>query len=630
MMHGSDYGQLTKFDEANCHQWYNIGYPRAGLILEAQALLYNFLRRFLPLLLDNVNVEDGCLKWDQRVGGGRQAANLERYAADMFATSPAFAPHLLFAIVDARKREAEDELWLLQTEPALLQQQLRQELSAQVVKMYTGDQRWAALFAHFVMPIVGRIDYLQCLAGLCESVADMHEQYETALGVGQDISIAYEETLIALEEAAFEFAAALVERLGVRLSTSPAFQQYFTHRKDDKGVMYSSLKPDRPSVTPGVVITSSTVDYFKEEPLLWPFLRLRECFALRWKGQRLDATTLLDFFDDLVAASKVHGKKRIDSHVYALVSDIAVINQIFTALRTHRPRFWTNVMPEATKKQYCESQQAYRVLRSKDCRVEDLDFSPYGERFRNFYDVHFPSGPKNEQWLEQASRVRELLQTFWDSIASIRYSDMSQAGASDEEIEEAMVLFRATQAPEHLEELQEERLAVERRRERRKQMADVSEDTLGPHDLTTPKQDAGLAQQLKPKIKTKRDQEARVDPGDEEVENGDIEESASLHIAVKANNLPLFDHMYPSQQDAPDKTKTKWEHFASALTDAGFTMSQSRGSAVAFSKPEGSIVFHRPHPNPVIDSVMLRAMGKRLRKWFGWGRDVFVQRAKDE
>ena len=39
---------------------------------------------------------------------------------------------------------------------------------------------------------------------------------------------------------------------------------------------------------------------------------------------------------------------------------------------------------------------------------------------------------------------------------------------------------------------------------------------------------------------------------------------------------------------------------------------------------KSSIIFHRPHPDPTIDPIMLRTMGKRVRKWFGWEVESFV------
>ncbi|EME41289.1 hypothetical protein DOTSEDRAFT_36709 [Dothistroma septosporum NZE10] len=64
------------------------------------------------------------------------------------------------------------------------------------------------------------------------------------------------------------------------------------------------------------------------------------------------------------------------------------------------------------------------------------------------------------------------------------------------------------------------------------------------------------------------------------------------------------------------------EMFATDVEDSTQSSRNSAGSAVVFGMPEsGRIVFHRPHPTPKIDPIMLRAMGKRLRKWFGFGNE---------
>lgn len=62
------------------------------------------------------------------------------------------------------------------------------------------------------------------------------------------------------------------------------------------------------------------------------------------------------------------------------------------------------------------------------------------------------------------------------------------------------------------------------------------------------------------------------------------------------------------------------------MIDANFNAEQGSGSAVRFSSDLGSISFHRPHPEPVIDRIMLHSMGKRMRKWFGLSRYVFEVR----
>lgn len=69
------------------------------------------------------------------------------------------------------------------------------------------------------------------------------------------------------------------------------------------------------------------------------------------------------------------------------------------------------------------------------------------------------------------------------------------------------------------------------------------------------------------------------------------------------------------------------------MTDAGLAAIMNGGSAVPFDPVQnaglqGSIVFHKPHPETIVDAVTLRVMGKRLKKWFGFGVETFVEREK--
>jgi hypothetical protein len=42
----------------------------------------------------------------------------------------------------------------------------------------------------------------------------------------------------------------------------------------------------------------------------------------------------------------------------------------------------------------------------------------------------------------------------------------------------------------------------------------------------------------------------------------------------------------------------------------------------------GSVKFHMPHPEPLVDAIKLRGFGKRLHKWFGWTNETFILRPR--
>lgn len=87
--------------------------------------------------------------------------------------------------------------------------------------------------------------------------------------------------------------------------------------------------------------------------------------------------------------------------------------------------------------------------------------------------------------------------------------------------------------------------------------------------------------------------------------------------------------MFPQTEEERQKHVT-WDTFVLNMGEAGFTARESGGSIVTFEdvNGEGKINFHKPHPKPVIDPVMLRTIGRRLNKWFGRDRETFVLATK--
>jgi hypothetical protein len=74
------------------------------------------------------------------------------------------------------------------------------------------------------------------------------------------------------------------------------------------------------------------------------------------------------------------------------------------------------------------------------------------------------------------------------------------------------------------------------------------------------------------------------------------------------------------------RTVIDWNKFIDSMTEAGFAAKYGGGSIVTFENITGGgkIRFHRPHPEPTIDPIMLQSMGKRPNGWFGWDRETFA------
>jgi len=343
-----------------------------------------------------------------------------------------------------------------------------------------------------------------------------------------------------------------------------------------------------------------------------------------------DGALLLAMINDILTKSSVTDRARVDEHVSTLITQLTVVEQILSAIRTQRPRLVSDV----------ETIGIDRLLNSKSRQRKCVNMVPndaelvyeIGGLLEIFGSAVWPKGVRNEDWLRHATVSREKLAAVWQGLREARKRAQSAlCQLTQDEIDEDMLLFRAAESEENLLELEAERLGVEKLVASRK-----AKESAGEPSLIATFQDVSLSEKValdvfrrKEKAKTRpsQPQQGEHTPAAETAVERIVPELPPL--VVSANNLSLFKRMYPTPNHAPAKVPVDWKHFLQAMVDAGFAVAQSRGSAVMFSKTEGSIVFHRPHPDPKIDPVRLQAMGKRLRKWFGWAREVFVAQGKD-
>lgn len=99
------------------------------------------------------------------------------------------------------------------------------------------------------------------------------------------------------------------------------------------------------------------------------------------------------------------------------------------------------------------------------------------------------------------------------------------------------------------------------------------------------------------------------------------------HIAVKQDSFSVMLKMFST---ADGSSGVRWTILLQVLTDAGLTITPGAGLAMSFANEHGTISIHKPHPEPVVDAIRLRGIGRRLNKWFGWTSETFVLREKGD
>ncbi|KAJ7348953.1 hypothetical protein DFH08DRAFT_959155 [Mycena albidolilacea] len=83
----------------------------------------------------------------------------------------------------------------------------------------------------------------------------------------------------------------------------------------------------------------------------------------------------------------------------------------------------------------------------------------------------------------------------------------------------------------------------------------------------------------------------------------------------------------------PRMGQIRWGDFERAMKRIGFGIAQTAGSSVRFDPPAKAarpITFHRPHPELTLTPIMLRWIGARLQRCYGWTSATFSRAAADE
>ncbi|KIY46473.1 hypothetical protein FISHEDRAFT_75599 [Fistulina hepatica ATCC 64428] len=74
------------------------------------------------------------------------------------------------------------------------------------------------------------------------------------------------------------------------------------------------------------------------------------------------------------------------------------------------------------------------------------------------------------------------------------------------------------------------------------------------------------------------------------------------------------------------KGQVRWGDFEKAMRRVGFDVVQTTGSSVRFDPPAKTarpISFHRPHPDSILDPHMIKWVGARLNRCYGWTTATF-------
>jgi hypothetical protein len=111
------------------------------------------------------------------------------------------------------------------------------------------------------------------------------------------------------------------------------------------------------------------------------------------------------------------------------------------------------------------------------------------------------------------------------------------------------------------------------------------------------------------------------------------EQMLQIRVVAPKKTRTILRQMFLDDPDNEVKYEdVPWDRFVLAMDQIGFVKRHKGGSAVLFEPNSkckwypsgGKAVFHRPHPDPTLTPLILKFMGKRMHKRFGWSAETFV------
>lgn len=145
-MHGLRYGEMVDWNSVLAHRGDILGFPKARLILEAQAYLMHTLRSIVENILEGVDMSKPTPsgKWSAMTGAGFSHTNEVElwsvYTNQAFCAPPSFSISNLVSIAQTRAEAEADHLRFLQVSPAYMRRHVKTLMQGEYHKSMRSDQ----------------------------------------------------------------------------------------------------------------------------------------------------------------------------------------------------------------------------------------------------------------------------------------------------------------------------------------------------------------------------------------------------------------------------------------------------------------------------------------------------------
>ncbi|KAI5360475.1 hypothetical protein Slin14017_G086500 [Septoria linicola] len=371
----------------------------------------------------------------------------------------------------------------------------------------------------------------------------------------------------------------------------------------------------------------------------------------------------------------------IDSRLRRHLTEMIIVDEMFTDIVWCQRGRWRGIDGQSKELYELQKTPAGLTASTKTYSLEERSIKEIAGLVGQLIATPWPSGRKDLDWLAKADRCREISKRLWETVRAgstcrikmpnspahkvllqkhaehkeklrVLMMEDSSLEALLEECKDSMLedkthseasrdfatIIEFDSDPAYLAALEEERqlcqAATSKQRADSERIASQLADdpvhcygtSLEASRLVKRKQTKAKAARAMASVKQSSDVTLKeLSLNDNKLEDQLIK--SQQPIAVGQDTLRALNKIFHASNNAM-RNELRWNVFLQAMADAGFAITEASGFAVSFANEEGSIVFHRPHPDPVLTPIMLHDIAKRMEKWFGWHMGRYTLRVK--
>ncbi|KAL8966046.1 MAG: hypothetical protein Q9183_003546, partial [Haloplaca sp. 2 TL-2023] len=488
-MHGAQYGNWQPGTEFAVERGDDYPVSWALLILEAQLDLAKFLHDFVaamtidmpapdpdpkPVHEQSLGLDQSALKQPMDLGKSGRELGLSYYNEPVAPPPPFNSSTIktLLELTTEKGAEAQDHLWLLQTDPSYfhsIASYWNENNRTKVPGARIDPKKTLNCLADRIVrySVTQALDW-QIITDELEYVLIQYEAHQQDIGPGKPMPKQYEAAVGGLLHYTNTAIRKKARHLRELAYISPAWRPMWRFNTE-----YSDGKTDILSLKNGKELVPD--DLYKKKHIVWCIFTLTNHPDFANHDSNVHAA-LLSLDTHLATCSKEEAAK-LDSMTYSRFSDFAALRRILTAFQMHRPSLSYKHLTKSEIPTYRDS-FGWRILRlgERSSAEHEKEFSrgPLGSTVKDLNVFKMPTGRRDAGWLQKAEGVgmgnttdntvmmpqRASLAKVWEEGRKSYSRTHFSGGLNDDDKRAMLALLSYDKSPEYLSAIARERAYI--------------------------------------------------------------------------------------------------------------------------------------------------------------------------